>query len=536
MATITSTIGTTGRNYSTIQAWEDALPADLVAVGNAYVGELYPDTEFTFGSSVMLTIAGQTTSSTCSITLRPAAGASFRDHASVRTNALTYDATKGVGLRRTTTGYNPLIDVTPANVILDGLQIDSGSNGKAIICRGGSATLQNSIVIGGAGFAKLVQMQGGGNAISNALIVKYGSNVGDGLSIQGGSVSGLTLTNIGSGSSGFIFDYGTLSVKNSVVTGFTTNFGATNGTLTATNNATNSATVVGTAGLTSIVPANVFVDPASDWRLKAGSALIDAGTAFGAAFDISGTARPQGAAYDIGAWEVAATGAGATATPPGVTASSAVGSVIASGQAKASPAGVSAAASVGTATASGSTVVNGTAQPVGVSATAAVGAATAQGAASSTAQPAGVAASAAVGTASASGQGKATPAGVTATSAVGAPFATGQTIVKAFPAGVQAVASVGIATGKGNAIAAPLGVVSQIYVGTVNAHGPVDNSPQEYFLTTISAAPLYCRGAMDGSAVPFRALVDGSDIPFRAPLLESNLYASGQMGQVGNYG
>lgn len=173
---------------------------------------------------------------------------------------------------------------------------------------------------------------------------------------------------------------------------------------------------------------------------------------------------------------------GVTASPSGVSASSAVGSATATGQAKASPTGVSAASSVGAATVSG----QGKASPAGVSAASAVGTATASGAASSTAQPAGVSAAASVGAAVATGQAKAAPAGVSTSSAVGTATATGQAITTAYPAGVQVVAAVGSATARGTATAAPLGVSSSIYVGTAYAYGPFDiSSYPKLYATTL---------------------------------------------------
>jgi hypothetical protein len=49
----------------------------------------------------------------------------------------------------------------------------------------------------------------------------------------------------------------------------------------------------------------LFVDAANgDYQLQSGSPAIDAGSATGApATDFAGTARPQGAAVDIGAFE-----------------------------------------------------------------------------------------------------------------------------------------------------------------------------------------------------------------------------------------
>jgi hypothetical protein len=53
------------------------------------------------------------------------------------------------------------------------------------------------------------------------------------------------------------------------------------------------------------VPASAFVDAAQhDYQLAAGSPAVDVGeTLPGVPHDRQGTARPQGAAYDIGAFE-----------------------------------------------------------------------------------------------------------------------------------------------------------------------------------------------------------------------------------------
>jgi hypothetical protein len=60
-------------------------------------------------------------------------------------------------------------------------------------------------------------------------------------------------------------------------------------------------------------------DSARDYRIKTGADLIDAGTTEStwAAYDIAVTARPDGAAYDVGCWEfVAGGGGGATRGTP----------------------------------------------------------------------------------------------------------------------------------------------------------------------------------------------------------------------------
>lgn len=52
--------------------------------------------------------------------------------------------------------------------------------------------------------------------------------------------------------------------------------------------------------------AALFVNPGTDWRLKSGSPAIDAGTntsGYGVSSDINGISRPQGSAFDVGAYE-----------------------------------------------------------------------------------------------------------------------------------------------------------------------------------------------------------------------------------------
>lgn len=121
---ITKSIGTTGRDYSTLQAWEDAIPASLVTTDEQWLGECYNDSEFT----AKLNISAHTTDATRWIKLTAAAGQSFQDHANVRTNALKYDQTKGVGISYAT-GYDYTIELsgTTNYLTISRLQIKSTS-------------------------------------------------------------------------------------------------------------------------------------------------------------------------------------------------------------------------------------------------------------------------------------------------------------------------------------------------------------------------------------------------------------------------
>jgi hypothetical protein len=104
---------------------------------------------------------------------------------------------------------------------------------------------------------------------------------------------------------GFVSNY------NIVENRFTTNGGSSLLSLSAWRTATNQD-----ANSLVATPAQVFVSPATnDYRLKAGSPAIDAGTATQAPLrDIMATTRPQGTGFDIGAYEFVAAAPRITAT------------------------------------------------------------------------------------------------------------------------------------------------------------------------------------------------------------------------------
>jgi hypothetical protein len=75
------------------------------------------------------------------------------------------------------------------------------------------------------------------------------------------------------------------------------------------NHTTGYSDISGTTGVTQTTYGDAFQnvnDATRDFRLKTGSALINNGTtdATNAPIDIAGTARPDGAAYDVGCWEL----------------------------------------------------------------------------------------------------------------------------------------------------------------------------------------------------------------------------------------
>lgn len=135
MGTVVKTIGSAGgRDYSTLQGWEDACPANLVTDGNIQQGECYNDSEF---ATPNLTLGGSTADATHYKHLTAAAGQSFQDNANVRTNALAYNQSNGVGLSATGT-YGNNITISAENCVhLSRLQIKTtGNQGRWIYSTG----------------------------------------------------------------------------------------------------------------------------------------------------------------------------------------------------------------------------------------------------------------------------------------------------------------------------------------------------------------------------------------------------------------
>jgi hypothetical protein len=321
MGTIVKSIGTNNRDFSTMQAWADSLPADLVADGNSYVGECYNDSEF----NVKVVIANRTTSATRTITLRAAAGHSFRDHADVNNSRLWYDQTKGVGVRYSNGAYGETAILSSAQyTYIEGIQVwvtgnpsravglaaNSGIRGCLLISRPNSNVNSSSGSVAHVG-------NGAGNFIYNSLVVLNSASGGCAVRCgYGANVINCTLvrpSNLTAAGIGIHVEGGVNTVRNTATfnfsqdaSGASTNFSATSG-----YNATDKATsYVGSNNLLSQVYANQFVDAsvvtAPDYRLKAGSTLINAGTnASSVTGNTTSINRRERGTWDIGAWEAA---------------------------------------------------------------------------------------------------------------------------------------------------------------------------------------------------------------------------------------
>lgn len=329
--TVTKTIGTTGRDYSTLQAWEDALPANLVTNDNNQIGECYNDSEFVSATN-LLTISGETVDATHTITLRAASGQGFKDHASVQTNALRYDQGKGVGIR-ITGSYATGVTISVQRVTLSGLQISAsgGGNNLAPVSNGAQAnTVIDSCIVE----ASRVPALWSNATARNTLFVMRRSSVGYAADLSGSACYGLTIatpSDFTAGTAVFRADYGTHTFENCAFFGAGTLRNGTHGTATYTTCKCDSSIGSPPSGVTAATYNTALftniTDATRDYKPPSGSALVDAGTtdATNMPLDIVGTSRPSGSSYDVGCWELVA-GAGAqTLTPSGIASLEAFG-------------------------------------------------------------------------------------------------------------------------------------------------------------------------------------------------------------------
>ncbi len=314
----TKSIGATGRDYATIALWAAYVNA-LVLIAANERGECYNDSEFTSASKI--TIGGWTNLGTFTVTLACATGQSFRDNASVQSNALRYNQANGVGLA-TSTAYDDGLLFNTAYTVIDGLQIKATNAhmGKLLNLSAVNLTIQNCIVQG-AGTALIALFAGDTSSVAQNCLALNTTTAGDGIfSVQGGKIFDCTsVSSGGSSGNGIRALYGPAGIaKNNASAGYTTDYLGT-ADASSTNNATDKGSFGGTnwggSGQVSLVATTEWqsvTNGSEDLRLKSTSAkLKDNGATVGPSVDIANTSRPQGSAYDIGCWELVAAAAGA---------------------------------------------------------------------------------------------------------------------------------------------------------------------------------------------------------------------------------
>jgi hypothetical protein len=310
--TTTSSIGTTGRTYSTLQAWEDAAPANLVTSDEIWRGECYNDSEFT----AALTVSGSTVDATRYKELTTATGESWADDA---TNPLLYNQGNGVG-QHVTAGYTTAITVSENYFRMSKIQAKRTTGGGASrvwLDTGVTGTVLSQCVMESDRTATVARFETDALVSSCAFITRVSSATAIvTVAATNGKMVNCTLvvpSDFTAATDGVTRSYATgWEIVNCGIFGVA-NVGDTTG-ITYTNCYTDDNTSL-PSGVTNIAYDTStgsgfegITDAARDFRLKSTSGLIDAGTtdADGSP-DIYGRTRTT---YDVGAFEYVAGGGG----------------------------------------------------------------------------------------------------------------------------------------------------------------------------------------------------------------------------------
>lgn len=129
-ATNISSIGTTGRDYSTMQAWETAVEGDLITAGDIEKGECYDDSDF----NETVIINGSTTDSSNYMWLTAASG---EEHSGTDANGVVND--------RTTTDAL-LFRLRDPNTVFENIIALNGGGTRAHVLVGAASCIIRNII------------------------------------------------------------------------------------------------------------------------------------------------------------------------------------------------------------------------------------------------------------------------------------------------------------------------------------------------------------------------------------------------------
>lgn len=322
---VTKTVGTTGRDYSTLTAALAALPSNLVTADQAWVFELYNDSEFTEN----INLTGVTTDATRNITIRAASGQGFRNHANKLTNALRYNQSFGVGFSVPGAFTDSAIKIGVNNVIVDGIQFHHTANGSAtqdivritannvvvkncLMQNSGALAVSNCLgrVVSGTTGSGFINCIGIERSSAEPDRIGFGLESTDCFAINCGALRSVAGTN---NRPAFSRDYGTPLIRNCWSLGYPRFGRDTTGAAGSGYNATDNAsgTTPGTNNIYNLTAANQvqsLTQNSEDARVKSGSAFINAGTrdqTYTGDLDIVNTARST-TTPTIGPWEFSA--------------------------------------------------------------------------------------------------------------------------------------------------------------------------------------------------------------------------------------
>lgn len=297
--TIANTSSPTTPDYSTLQAWEDAAPANLVTSDQRWIGECLDQGAFT-GT---LVIAGSTSDSTRYKWLRCASGAGFGDKANVRTTALNFSTSTGVAMN--CNSNSAPLQMNESYCRVKGIQLDNTANtyGQAATITTDHALIEKCIIKGKySTFFRI--LSSATNVCANCLLITTAS--GSGLDLMGEWRNCTVINTAGGGSTAFTNNYNSVKLVNCAIFGWSTPVNNTPASGTDYN-ATDASSFAGsgTHNQTSLTGSNEFTNTASDWRaLSTGHLKAGTPDSTYAPDDITGLTRDATTPY-IGAWEVA---------------------------------------------------------------------------------------------------------------------------------------------------------------------------------------------------------------------------------------
>ena len=318
---ITKSISKTGSpDYSTLQAWEDAAPANLVTADQIWRGEIDKVTDNYSGSSTILSIAGSTTDATRYKEITAKAGVSYLDNASP---VLRYDEAKGCSISSTSASC---IQVNEAHVHISNLQVETAQDRAIDPASGGSFFKGTNLLL--VANLNAYRSSGGNGELVNCVFITLRNTFGD-IVVASDSTGDFYLnctlikpSDVALANPVFSLAGGNVAtLENCLLLG---GAATTGGGGTATFTACMSLEASPPTGVTTTTyaAADLVEDLSSNFDATINtdtSSLIDAGVTNAlSALDIFGTSRPDGAAYDIGAHEFVTPGPiDITITPSG---------------------------------------------------------------------------------------------------------------------------------------------------------------------------------------------------------------------------
>lgn len=338
--TVVKTIGT-GGDYSTLQAWEDACPANLVTVDQIWQGRVKK--QVFSSASNLLTISGTTVDATRYVELTTDTGASYLDDVGVRTNALRYNELNGAAIKLTGAYANAVV-VNQNHTRISKLQFSStgassgymaplsvNPTGTTDYCDVDQCIFEASNANNGSGFSALT-MWGQNTKVRRSLILTKTASVSGYIAYfyYGASAYNCVFASLNATLSNGIYNkYFAATMRNSYVGNVSNVFTGGTAWTVETSMCSQASAGFTVAPFSTATFANV-TDGAHDFRTVTGSALINAGTtdAVNAPTDATGQAWSGGT--DIGLWDFSAAGASAIVTSTTANASFA-------GNAKVSP-------------------------------------------------------------------------------------------------------------------------------------------------------------------------------------------------------